>query len=166
MTWVKDLRDHEPARRGTELSPRGPMRWGSSSLPARAELSWRTAAELSRNAERSEKIGVFVNETPARVAEMAQKVGLYRRAVARRRTGGADAGIPASAGRAEDHQDVAGARVLSAGEERLAEYLSARDSIDALLLDSGSAQQRGGTGVPSTWEEVAPVARRFGKPCH
>jgi phosphoribosylanthranilate isomerase len=48
--------------------------------------------------------------------------------------------------------------ILNAGEGRLAEYLSARGSIDAILLDSGSARQRGGTGTPFAWEEVEPLA--------
>ncbi len=105
-----------------------------------------------------ETIGVFVNETPARVAEVAQQVDLsgvqlhgdepakelqeFRRALGKRKI----------------IKTLQAREVLNGGQERLAEYLSARGSIDAILLDSGSPQQRGGTGVPFAWEEVVPLA--------
>ena len=105
-----------------------------------------------------ETIGVFVNETPARVAEVAQQVGLsgvqlhgdepaeqmpeFRRALGERKI----------------IKTLQARDILNVGQDRLAEYLSARGSIDAILLDSGSARQRGGTGIPFAWEEVAPLA--------
>jgi phosphoribosylanthranilate isomerase len=48
--------------------------------------------------------------------------------------------------------------ILNAGRGAARGYLSARGSIDAILLDSGSAHQRGGTGIPFAWEEVVPLA--------
>jgi phosphoribosylanthranilate isomerase len=122
--------------------------------PRRIELA--DAAEIIAKLPNGiEKIGVFVNETPAHVAEVAQRAGLsgvqlhgdepaeqmpeFRRALGERKI-------------------VKTLQARDAGEERLADYLSARGSIDAILLDSGSAHQRGGTGIPFAWEEVVPLA--------
>ena len=46
------------------------------------------------------------------------------------------------------------------GQDRSAAYLRSRDSIDAVLLDSGSAGKRGGTGIPFDWEKAIPLAAR------
>jgi len=105
-----------------------------------------------------EKIGVFVNETPAHVAAVTQDVGLsgvqlhgdepaaqlpeFRRALGERKI----------------IKTLQAGDILNAREKRLVEYLSAHGSIDAILLDSGSARQRGGTGIPFAWEEAVPLA--------
>ncbi|MGA2370240.1 MAG: phosphoribosylanthranilate isomerase [Candidatus Korobacteraceae bacterium] len=125
--------------------------------PRRIEIA--DAAEIVAQLPNGiEKIGVFVNETPARVAEVTQQVGLsgvqlhgdepteqlpeFRQALGERKI----------------IKTLQARDILNAGQERLAEYLSTHGSIDAILLDSGSARQRGGTGIPFAWEEVVPVA--------
>jgi phosphoribosylanthranilate isomerase len=101
-----------------------------------------------------EKIGVFVDESPVRVAEVAAQVVLtgvqlhgnepaellpeFRQAVGNRRL------IKALAAR----------ELICAGEDKVSGHLRSRDNIDAVLLDSGSAAKPGGTGVPFDWEQT------------
>jgi phosphoribosylanthranilate isomerase len=105
-----------------------------------------------------ERIGVFVNQSPERVAEIAVQVGLtgvqlhgdeppeqlpeFRGAVGSRRI------IKALQAR----------ELLNASRDMVAKYLRSCDSIDAVLLDSGSPSQRGGTGDVFSWEEALPLA--------
>jgi len=107
-----------------------------------------------------ETIGVFVNETPERVAEIAEQVGLsgaqlhgdepakslpkFRRALGERKI-----------------VKTLHAGDLLNGRTRLDDYLIARDSLDAVLLDSGSAQLRGGTGAAYDWTRALPIAERI-----
>ncbi|MGD0932169.1 MAG: phosphoribosylanthranilate isomerase [Candidatus Korobacteraceae bacterium] len=155
MTWVKicgttSLHDAQMALAA------GADALGFIFAPSPRRIELADAAEIIAKLPNGiEKIGVFVNETPARVAEVARMAGLsgvqlhgdeaaeqmpeFRRALGERKI-------------------VKTLQARDAGEERLADYLSARGSIDAILLDSGSAHQRGGTGIPFAWEEVAPLA--------
>jgi phosphoribosylanthranilate isomerase len=41
--------------------------------------------------------------------------------------------------------------------------LRAKDIIDAVLLDSGSPKQPGGTGKPLDWKKIGPVVSEIGK---
>jgi phosphoribosylanthranilate isomerase len=157
MTWVKlcgttDLHDAElSVAAGTDAL-------GFIFAPSPRRIAIAEAAEIiARLPDGIEKIGVFVNQTPAHVAEVAQQAGLsgvqlhgdepveqmpeFRRALGERRI-----------------IKTLQARDILKAPERLAEYLAARGSIDAILLDSGSALQRGGTGTPFAWQEVAPFA--------
>jgi phosphoribosylanthranilate isomerase len=155
MTWVKicgttSLHDAQMALAA------GADALGFIFAPSPRRIELADAAEIIAKLPNGiEKIGVFVNETPAHVAEVAQRAGLsgvqlhgdepaeqmpeFRRALGERKI-------------------VKTLQARDAGEERLADYLSARGSIDAILLDSGSAHQRGGTGIPFAWEEVVPLA--------
>jgi phosphoribosylanthranilate isomerase len=158
MTWVKvcgttNLHDAQLA----SAARADALGFIFAPSPRRIELA--AAAEIIAKLPNGiEKIGVFVNETPAHVAEVTQRVGLsgvqlhgdepaeqmpeFRRALGERKI----------------IKTLQARDILNAGRERLAGYLSARGSIDAILLDSGSAQQRGGTGIPFAWEEIVPLA--------
>jgi phosphoribosylanthranilate isomerase len=105
-----------------------------------------------------EKIGVFVNESPRRVGEIVGQLPLS----------GVQLHGDEPAEQMKDFRKALGGRmisktlqagdILNAGEEHLAKYLSASANLDAILLDSGAANVRGGTGVPFAWEQVAPLA--------
>lgn len=105
-----------------------------------------------------EKIGVFVNETPERVSEIVAHLPLS----------GVQLHGDEPAEQMKDFRKLLGGRMiiktlqagdlLNAGEEKLTKYLSASARLDAILLDSGSANVRGGTGVQFAWEQVAPLA--------
>jgi len=157
MTWVKicgttNLRD-------ALLSvAAGADALGFIFAPSPRHIEIGTAAEINARLDgKAEAIGVFVNEAPDRVAQVAKQAGLtgvqlhgeepveswpeYRRVLGDRKI------IKA----------LHACRLLNTGE-KMAACVSARDSIDAILLDSGSAQQRGGTGATFDWSAVLPWA--------
>jgi len=107
-----------------------------------------------------EKIGVFVNEMPAALAEVAEKAGL---------TGAQLHGDEPAEQIADFRRALGDRRIIKtlqarqlldndAREQVIGEYLKAREHFDAVLLDSGSPQQRGGTGIPFDWELAVPIA--------
>jgi phosphoribosylanthranilate isomerase len=105
-----------------------------------------------------EKIGVFVNQTPARVTEIATQVGL---------TGVQLQGDESAEQLPEFRQALGDRKIIktlqarepeAAGQDAIANYAQSGASIDAVLLDSGTAGQRGGTGVPFAWEKALPLA--------
>ena len=104
-----------------------------------------------------ETIGVFVNEPPLRVAAMAARVNL---------TGVQLHGDEPAAALAQYRAALGGrkiiktlqARQLLSSKGKLDGYLKVSYELDAILLDAGSAEQRGGTGVPFPWQEAAAIA--------
>ena len=104
-----------------------------------------------------EKIGVFVNETPTRVGRIATQLGL---------TGVQLQGDELAEQLGEFRQALGDRRIIKTLQANRwlgsAQDLSADDlrpGPDAVLLDSGSAAQRGGTGLPFDWEKALPLAR-------
>ncbi|MGE5114547.1 MAG: phosphoribosylanthranilate isomerase [Acidobacteriaceae bacterium] len=98
-----------------------------------------------------QKVGVFVNESPERIAEIVRVAGL---------TGVQLQGDEPLSWIAELRK--LNLRLLvktvwaSSGAETLAERIAAvRGSVDGILLDSGSVAERGGTGKKFDWNEVA-----------
>ena len=107
-----------------------------------------------------EKIGVVVNESPEVLKQLAETTGLtglqlqgdeppdqlpeFRRALGLRKI------IKALQ-----------ARELLADSTKLDAYLAHRQSIDAILLDSGSPAARGGTGQPFDWHAALPLVDRI-----
>jgi phosphoribosylanthranilate isomerase len=118
------------------------------------------AAEIiSSLADEIEKIGVFVNETPERVAEVAEQAGLT----------GVQLHGDEPADQMHEYRSALGQRkiikTLQACEllrspERLNGYLQSRQIIDAILLDAGSPSQRGGTGQTFDWIAAAPIVAK------
>jgi phosphoribosylanthranilate isomerase len=108
----------------------------------------------------TEKIGVVVNETPQRLAELANQTGLtglqlhgdeppdqlaeYRRVLGLRKI-----------------IKTLQARELLASPAKLDDYLRNSQFIDGILLDSGSPSARGGTGVPFDWNAALPIVERI-----
>jgi phosphoribosylanthranilate isomerase len=115
--------------------------------------------ELPANVE---KVGVFVNQTACAVAEVAQQAAL---------TGVQLHGDEPPESLAEFRAELGDRKiikVLHANEllevaRPLDRYLDMRGTFDAILLDSGSAQQRGGTGAAYEWNRVVPIAREIRK---
>lgn len=158
MTWVKvcgttNLHDAQLAVTA------GADALGFIFAPSTRRIEIADAAEIIAQLPNGiEKIGVFVNEAPAQVAEVAQQAGLSGVQL----HGDEPAEQMLEFRRALDERKIIktlqARDILNAGHGQFAEYLSARGSIDAILLDSGSARQRGGTGIPFAWEEVVPLA--------
>jgi phosphoribosylanthranilate isomerase len=130
--------------------------------PRRIEISDAAAIVASLPAE-VEKIGVFVNETPARVAEICRQAGLTGVQLQGDEPVESLAEFRRMLGDRKIIKALQAQELMNAGHGSLASYLARRESIDAILLDSGSAAQRGGTGVPFDWNEMAPVASAIGE---
>lgn len=157
MTWVKvcgttNLHDAQL------VVAAGADALGFIFAPSPRRIATADAAEIIAKLPNGiEKIGVFVNETAAHVAEVAQQVGLSGVQLHGDEPADTLPGFRRALGERKIVKTLQARDILNAGQERLAEYLSARGSIDAILLDSGSARLRGGTGIPFAWEEVVPL---------
>ena len=131
--------------------------------PSTRRVTPETAAEIVAALPPTiEKVGVVVNETPQRLSELADQIGLtalqlhgdepperlpeYRRA------------LPV-------HKIIKTLQVggLLTGTSRYAldEYLRMRGSIDAILLDSGVPANRGGTGFTFDWNAALPIVAQI-----
>jgi phosphoribosylanthranilate isomerase len=128
--------------------------------PRRVEVS-EAGGIVAALADEVESIGVFVNESPTTVAEVASRVGL---------TGVQLHGDEAAAQMAQFRRTLGQRKIIktltvsnlqSNHNSQLEDYLDAHESLDAILLDSGSAQQRGGTGVPFDWKDAEVIASRI-----
>jgi phosphoribosylanthranilate isomerase len=128
--------------------------------PSSRQIQVDQAAEIIASlTDEIDRIGVFVNQTPTQVGEIAERAGLtgvqlhgdepaaqmpeYRRAVGQRKI-----------------IKTLQARELLTLPDSLNDYLRFRLSIDAVLLDAGSPSQRGGTGQTFDWTAAAPIVAR------
>lgn len=162
MTWVKicgatNLRDAQISI----VAGADALGFVFAASPRKIEV--KTAAEIiTRLRGYAEMIGVFVNETPEYIAEIAARIGLT----------GVQLHGDEQVERLPEFRRVLDQRkiikVLHANEllnerAKLATYLAAHDSFDAILLDSGSPQQRGGTGIAYDWSHALPIAAEIRK---
>jgi len=125
------------------------------------QITVRAAADVSRQLPcTTEKIAVVVNETPARLKGLAELIPLsgfqlqgdepaeqlpeFRRALGLRKI-----------------IKTLQVRELLADPARLDAYLAQRKSYDGILLDSGSAVARGGTGQVFDWRAMLPIVERI-----
>ena len=161
MTWVKicattNLGDAQAC------AAAGVNALGFIFAPSARQIEAGTAAEIiAALPAEVEKIGVFVNETPERTAEIAQQARLT----------GVQLHGEEPASQLTEYRQMLGGRkliktlqasaLLADGDLRLQAYLDARGSLDAILLDSGAPGNRGGTGVPFEWEAALPIVHRI-----
>lgn len=162
MTWVKicattNLRDAQASVAA------GANALGFIFAPSTRRIEANAAAEIvAALPAEIEKVGVFVNETPERMAEIVSQVGL---------TGMQLQGDEPAARLSAYRRKLGGLKLIktlqvgellaNAGGWQLQAYLEAHESIDAILLDAGRPNQRGGTGVPFDWEVALPIAQRI-----
>ena len=162
MTWVKicattNLRD------GQASVTAGANALGFILAPSTRRIKVETAAEIiAALPAEVEKIGVFVNETPERVAAIAERAGL---------TGVQLHGDEPAERLAMYRQKLGVRRIIKTvqarelladtGGQLLQGYLDASGNFDAILLDSGVPSQRGGTGLPFDWEAALPPVKKL-----
>jgi phosphoribosylanthranilate isomerase len=127
--------------------------------PRRVEVS--AAADIVREVAEAECIGVFVNESPERIAAIAGQVGLS--AVQLQGDESADDVIELRRrlGQRKIIKAIRARDLLEPSVLGPEEVCTRYDCADAILLDSGSVRQRGGTGVPFDWQAAVPVADRI-----
>ena len=163
MTWVKicgttNLRDAQISIAA------GANALGFIFAPSPRRIDVETAAEIIATLRgQAEMIGVFVNETPEHVAKVAEQVGLTGIQLQGDEPAASLAEVRRSLGECKSIKTLHPNELLSDGTGILSEYLSVRDNFDAILLDSGSAQQRGGTGVSYNWDQALPIAEQIRK---
>ena len=157
MTWVKicgttNLEDALTAiDAGTEAL--GFVFYEKSPRKIDVEAAREIVSRLPRNVE---KVGVFVNELPERVARTADEVGLT--AV---QLHGDEHGNPPSQvsnGPGKLFVTIPASLLSQAGNKSAGlTWFSARpEACSAIFLDSGSTEQRGGTGKRFDWEDARP----------
>src|ERR1700736_952368 len=100
-----------------------------------------------------ERVGVFVSESVERSGKIAEYCGLT--AVQLYVSG--DRNLPASSGLACKLFVASPARLLLDDPRRFSARQLDGERIDALFVDSGTAQRPGGTGAPFDWRETAPA---------
>jgi len=162
MSWIKicattNLADaHASVAAGTDAL-------GFIFAPSTRQIETNAAAGIiSALPPEVEKIGVFVNETPERMAAVAQEAGL---------TGVQLHGDEPASQLAEYRRVLGGRRLIKTlqarelltpgAEGHLETYLDAHGDVDAILLDSGRPDARGGTGVPFDWRAALPIVQRI-----
>ena len=160
MTWLKicgttNLRDAQ----SSVAAGADALGFIFAPSPRRVEIGSATSI-IDTLRGQAEVIGVFVNETPERIAEVVQQAGLT----------GVQLHGDEPAGALADFRSILGKRklikVLHAQDvlqnpRKLNGYLSARESIDAILLDSGRPEKRGGTGEVFSWSGAVPIAKEI-----
>jgi phosphoribosylanthranilate isomerase len=159
MTWVKICATTNLSDAQASLAA-GADALGFIFSPSSRRVEVDQAAEIiSSLADEIERIGVFVNETPGQIAEVAEQAGLT----------GVQLHGDEPAGQMPEYRQAVGQRkiikTLQASEllkspDGLNGYLRSRHSIDAVLLDAGSPSQRGGTGQTFDWIAAAPIVAR------
>ena len=157
MTWVKicgttNLEDALTAiDAGTEAL--GFVFYEKSPRKIDVKAAREIVSRLPRNVE---KVGVFVNELPERVARTAHEVGLT--AV---QLHGDEHGNPPSLvsnGPGKLFVTIPASLLSQAGNKSAGlTWFSARpEACSAIFLDSGTPEQRGGTGKTFDWEDARP----------
>jgi phosphoribosylanthranilate isomerase len=106
------------------------------------------------------RVGVFVNETPERVAEAIAVAGLSGVQLHGEESPEAVAAIRAALGPETGVEVWKGIRPRS-GEEFAAEAARYAGVVDGILVDGWSAKGRGGTGTSFPWQEVAARRSEF-----
>jgi phosphoribosylanthranilate isomerase len=119
-----------------------------------------------------QRVGVFVNETPERVREIAGRAKLtavqlhgnespdYVRGLFRDQRALA-VPPPHLAGRRQHDTRIFKVVTMDSGaEEKIAQFTAEPDLVDGILLDS-CTHVRGGSGQPFDWQAAAPMVQRF-----
>jgi len=161
MTWVKicattNLRDAQASVAA------GANALGFIFAPSTRRVEASTAVEIiAALPAEIEKIGVFVNETPERVAEVASQVGLSGCQLHGDESAESLPGYRRALGGRKLIKTLQVRELLAANNSRVLQpYIDAHSIIDAILLDSGRPGNRGGTGIPFDWEMALPIVQR------
>lgn len=161
MTWVKicATTNLDDARLSVAA---GADALGFIFAPSPRQITAQAAAQIiSGLPAEIAKIGVVVNQPPETLAALAKEAGLT----------GLQLQGEEPAERLTDYRSVLESRtiiktlqarsILAGGDAYIDGYLHASKFFDAILIDAGSAAQRGGTGVPFDWNALLPHISRI-----
>ncbi len=107
------------------------------------------------------RIGVFVNESPSQVAEIAELAALTGVQLQGDEAPGQLHQFRAAIGLRLLIKTLHADQLLDSASDLLDRYLKLADLLDAVLIDSGNATRRGGTGVCFEWDAVLPIVSRI-----
>ncbi len=128
--------------------------------PSTRRVDVATAAEIiAALPSEVEKIGIVVNETPAHVAELVQQTGLTGVQLHGDEEAAQIPDFRAALGNRRITKTLQARELLRAGygPMLLEEFLEQVETLDSILLDSGSPKERGGTGKAFDWQAALPV---------
>ena len=157
MTWVKicattNLPD---AQAGVAA---GADALGFIFAPSARRIKVQAASEIiALLPAKAEKIGIFVNETPADIAAIAGQAGLTGVQLHGDEPPESHCRLPEALGKRKIIKTLQ-ARELLAEEETSAPRCLSEGGPRCYPARFGSAAQRGGTGIPFDWEKAVPIA--------
>jgi len=160
MTWVKICATTNLAD-ALASATAGADALGFIFAPSTRRITAEAAAEIIAELPTGiEKIGVFVNEAPAHIADIAERTGLTGVQLHGDEPVEQIANFRRALGKRKIIKTLQARQLLADGkrEQTIAGYLEASRDGDAILLDSGSPAERGGTGIPFDWEKAVPIA--------
>jgi len=161
MTWVKICAT--TSLQDAQISvAAGASALGFIFAPSTRRLEVELAAKIiAALPSEIEKIGVFVNESPRRVAHIAERAGLTGVQLHGEEPPEQMAEFRGALGQRRIIKTLQARELLAnGGGQVLQAYLDVRENIDAILLDSGRPDNRGGTGVPFDWESALPFVQK------
>lgn len=130
--------------------------------PSPRQIAVPQAAEIAAAiGNQAEKIGVFVNQAPEVVTEIAEEVGLTGVQLHGDEPAMFMPKLRRLLGNRKIIKTLHAEELVDGGRQKLqlGEYLGHSRLFDAILLDSGSPERRGGTGAAFAWESALPIAQ-------
>jgi len=126
--------------------------------PSPRQVSQETAAEIIEALPANvAKIGVTVNQSPEDVARLAQNLGLTGIQLHGDEPGDQFWAYRSALSPRKIFKTLRAHQVLAGGNDYLYQYLRSSEFFDAVLLDSGTPDQLGGTGTTFDWQALLPA---------
>jgi phosphoribosylanthranilate isomerase len=130
--------------------------------PSPRQVNQEAAAEIVEALPMSvAKIGVIVNQSPEDAAKLAQNVGLTGIQLQGDEPGEQMWAYRSALSPRKIIKTLQVQQILAGGDDYLYQYLKESAFFDAVLLDSGTNGQRGGTGVTFDWNAAAPLVAKI-----
>lgn len=161
MTWVKICGTTSLADAKLAVTA-GADAVGFVFAPSPRQISEEAAAEIVEALPSNiVKIGVTVNQSPESVAKLANNVGLTGIQLQGDEAANQLWAYRSALTSCKIIKTLQVRQILAGGEGYLYPYLKESEFLDAVLLDSGTNGQRGGTGVTFDWTAAAAVVAKI-----
>jgi phosphoribosylanthranilate isomerase len=161
MTWIKICGNTNLADAKLAIAA-GADAVGFIFAPSARQITQEAAAEIIEALPtKVAKIGVAVNQSPDYLARLAQNVGLTGLQLQGDEPGDQLWAYRSALQPRTIIKTLQASALLAGDDEFLYQYLGVSEFFDAVLLDAGSATQRGGTGVPFDWNAMVSTVSRI-----